>query len=291
MDLNHLLATGNIDPRHVIVLRHRPYEKSLSRVFPWLIEEREDLFNAYQRIQGGGLASSMKGMSNGFLASFVGLEPGEAVFVGLYSIGKSRELTHPQFWEVPENIELKSFGMTGPIPFESTIPSFELRLQEFRSDWRGKLIVGWPPPGLAWWRRAHKNTFPIKAILEESALSAPIRDWTELNLSWAEIQAIPKRLRTALAHWRGIYYIYDVSDGKGYVGSAYGADNILGRWIGYAARGHGGNKLLRGRHAENFRFSILQLVSPDMDAAELIRLENTWKERLHTRHPRGLNNN
>jgi hypothetical protein len=82
-----------------------------------------------------------------------------------------------------------------------------------------------------------------------------------------------------------------VSDGKGYVGSAYGDSNLLGRWLGYAAGGHGGNVLLRNRQPGNFRFSILQRVSPDMDAADVIRLEATWKERLHTRAPFGLNDN
>jgi hypothetical protein len=58
----------------------------------------------------------------------------------------------------------------------------------------------------------------------------------------------------------------------------------------YAARWHGGNILLRQREPKYFRFSI-QRVSPDMDAADVIRLEATWKERLHTRAPFGLNDN
>jgi type I restriction enzyme, R subunit len=39
------------------------------------------------------------------------------------------------------------------------------------------------------------------------------------------------------------------------------------------------------------RLSILQRVSPDMDAADVIRLESSWKLRLQTRHPLGLNDN
>ena len=85
--------------------------------------------------------------------------------------------------------------------------------------------------------------------------------------------------------------IFDASDGKGYVGSAYGEANLYGRWLNYAARGHGGNKLLKERDPRNFRFSILQRVSPDMSAGDLIRLESSWKERLHTRQPFGLNDN
>ncbi len=93
----------------------------------------------------------------------------------------------------------------------------------------------------------------------------------------------------ALSQWRGIYYIFDSSDCKGYVGSASGEYNIYGRWLNYAASGHGGNKWLKKRDSSNFSFSILQRVSPDMDTVEIIRIENSWKERLHTRYPFGLN--
>ena len=98
-------------------------------------------------------------------------------------------------------------------------------------------------------------------------------------------------MRTALEQWRGIYLIWDKSDGLAYVGSAYGQMNILGRWTGYAETGHGGNKHLRKRDPSNFWFTILQRVSPDLEDAEVIRLENTWKARLHTRTPHGLNEN
>jgi hypothetical protein len=88
-----------------------------------------------------------------------------------------------------------------------------------------------------------------------------------------------------------VYLIWDASDAKGYVGSAYGATNILGRWENYAATGHGGNKHLRGRDQNNFRFTVLERVSPDMPSDEVIRRERSWKLRLHTAAPQGLNEN
>lgn len=90
--------------------------------------------------------------------------------------------------------------------------------------------------------------------------------------------------------WRGIYFIADETDGKGYVGSAYGSENILGRWRDYARTGHGGNVGLRERADHPLRFSILQRVSPDMDPAEVIELEASWNRRLHSRDL-GLNRN
>jgi hypothetical protein len=128
-------------------------------------------------------------------------------------------------------------------------------------------------------------------VLDESALVTSMPDWQDILLTWEQLAVLPTRWRAALSQWRGIYFIFDALAGKGYVGSAYGATNILGRWVGYAKSGHGGNQLLRDRDPKNFWFSILQRVSPDMDSDEVIRLEASWKERLHTRAPFGLNDN
>jgi hypothetical protein len=49
--------------------------------------------------------------------------------------------------------------------------------------------------------------------------------------------------------------------------------------------------LLHKRDPRNFRFTILQRVSPDMDANDVIPLEGPWKDRLHTCPPHGLNDN
>ena len=139
---------------------------------------------------------------------------------------------------------------------------------------------------------SHRNEMTVHAILEESALDTAIANWDELDFTWNELNLLSKRWRAKLSEWRGIYFIFDASDGKGYVGSAYGTNNLFGRWQGYAASGHGGNKLLRGRDPQNFHFTILELVSPTMDADEVIRRESSWKDRLHTRKEYGgLNDN
>lgn len=51
--------------------------------------------------------------------------------------------------------------------------------------------------------------------------------------------------KTALQNQKGVYLLTDKSNGKMYVGSAYGENMILGRWIAYIATGHGGNVELR----------------------------------------------
>jgi hypothetical protein len=295
MNLKDLLRNKEIDPQHVLVLRHRPHEPELYKVLPWLAAERPDVFNAYQQTQGEKLERVMQAMTgSGYVASFIGRESGKALFVGLYSIVASKPLTYEEFWQVPAYVEMKAFGMKGWYTREAGRPSvlwFDLVQTDFYAHWKGKLVVGWPPPERSWWRWAHRNEFPILAVLEDSALDTAMPEWSEINLTWEELKVLPTRWKSTLSQWRGIYHIFDTSDGKGYVGSAYGENNLFGRWLSYAARGHGGNRLLRKRDPRHFRFTILQRVSPDMEASDVIRLEGSWKQRLHTRDPHGLNDN
>jgi hypothetical protein len=131
---------------------------------------------------------------------------------------------------------------------------------------------------------------PVVAITEESKLAKAMPAWDELVVNWTDLDLLPSSWKAALQQWRGVYFIYDAVQERGYVGSAYGSDNLLGRWMNYAATGHGGNKLLRRCNPADLRFSILQRTSPDTDADTVIALESRWKERLHTRE-HGLNEN
>lgn len=292
MELNDLLEKKGIDPKQVISFRHQPREADLNRRFPWLAAERPDLFNAYQQSHGSIVE---KAMTRAFyIASFIGHKPGRALFIGLYSIGTHQRLTRKEYWKVPANIELRRLGMEGfhKSDMRQSVLWFNLSLKtDFFPSWKGKLIVGWPGKERSWWRRAHRNKMPVLAILEDSALTAYMPRLDEIALSWDDLKVLPTRWRDAIAQWRAVYYIVDVSDGRGYVGSAYGAKNLCYRWENYAASGHGGNSLLKKCDPKNFRFTILERVSPDMDAEDIINLERTWKKRLHTRAPFGLNDN
>src|SRR6266568_34058 len=112
MNLNNLLKDEGIDPERVLVLRHRPNAPALNKVLPWLAAEKPAVFNAYQQTQGERVERAMHAMvDTGYIASFLGREPGKALFVGLYSIGQSKPLTREEFWRVPEYAELRSLGM------------------------------------------------------------------------------------------------------------------------------------------------------------------------------------
>ncbi len=89
-----------------------------------------------------------------------------------------------------------------------------------------------------------------------------------------------------------MYFIFDEADGKGYVGSAYGGDNSAWALAKLCRpQGTAGTACFRQRDPKSLRFTILQRVSPDMERDDVIRLEATWKDRLHTRKPHGLNEN
>ena len=293
MNLKDLLLSKGIDPQRVLVLRHRPREPELTKVLPWLAAEKPEVFNAYQQSQTKAVEAGMKRAK--YVAAFIGHEPRKALFVGLYAVKGSKPLTPKQYGEIPENGALEKFGHEGFTgqSSRSTILWFDLVLTDFYCQWKGKLVVRWPPLDMNWHRWAHKpnNEMPILAILEDSGLDSAMPEWDDIDPTWEQLRVLPAQWKLKLEEWRAIYYIFDVSAGKGYVGSAYGTSNLLGRWRDYGARGHGGNRLLRQRDPEDFRFSILQRVSPDMDASDVIRLEASWKKRLHTCQPYGLNDN
>jgi hypothetical protein len=292
MELNDLLAENGIDTKavRVIVMRHTPKQPEVRKALPGLAAEYPDIYNAWQQTQYPATEKQLERAD--FLASFIGHKPKEALFVGLYKVGGSKPLSYEEFWKIPANITLKRLGMTDWR--EDARPSakwFNLELMDALQEWKGKLVVDWPPPHQNWTRWAAGNVFRIKAILEESSLDKGMPKWDDLILTWEQLSYLPRTWTAKLSEWRGIYLIVDGADGKAYVGSACGSENLYGRWKNYADSGDGGNTLLRERTADKFLFSILQLVSPTADPKEVIDIENSWKERLHTRKFGNLNAN
>jgi hypothetical protein len=157
MNLNDLLTGKGIDPQQVLVMRHRPHEPGLNKVLPWLAAEKPDVFNAYQQTQGPKVEKAMLGAR--YVASLIGHQPGKALFIGLYRIKGSRPLTYEKYWSVPAFIEMKAFGMKGFTGGDgrSSLLWFDLALTDFYAPWKGKLVVGWPPPERSWWRWAHQT--------------------------------------------------------------------------------------------------------------------------------------
>ena len=286
MDLYQLLTQEGIDPESTLVMRHRPLEPQVRKELMWLAAENPDVYNAYQRCQTPRVEKQMEQATH--VASFIGHEPGHALFVGLYENGTPKKVSQTWRQRNPDFRALMALGMpNGP---EECL-WFDLKLTPALQRWQGKLVVKWPGKEVSYSRWAHKNSrFEVEVIHDESVLTASIPDWRTLVFRWDELNRIPKSWKAALREWRGIYYIFDTRTKKGYVGSAYGNENLIGRWLGYAKTGHGGNRRLRALNPDSFRFSILERMSQDTSPEEIIKRENEWKIRLHSREF-GLNDN
>ncbi|OWK45648.1 putative dehydrogenase [Fimbriiglobus ruber] len=260
--LNDLLKGRGIDLKQVVVMRHRPKEPALNRVLPWLAAEQPELFNAYQRMQNENVEAVLQKVK--YVASFIGRSPGKALFVGLYAVDGWSARPTDELHSTPPFAELIKRGMTVDVT-RPTHLLFDLTVvPDFYPEWKGRLIIKWPPPERSWWRRAHnKDEMTVLAIREDSALDAAMPPWNEIVMTWDDLGIMPNRWKAAMHEWRGVYYIFDTSDGKGYVGSASGADNLLGRWEGYAASGHGGNVLKRPGRNDSTRERQTALTTTD----------------------------
>lgn len=284
---NDLLRKRNIPWTDTLMIRHTPSEPELKRVLPWMAAEHPRLFNAYQSIQSPRAEGRMKKRSH--LASFIAVEGGLCLFVGLYRKVGGRDVSFEEFVEHPDMQELVRYGMKLPEP-RPALHLFDLEpVADFHPHLSGRLVCSMSE-GREFLRRSEMNVFEVVRLHEQSLLTPEMPPWNELVLTWDELKVIPETWKARLREWRGLYYIFDTEIELGYVGSAGGADNILGRWLNYAATGHGGNVKLRGRNPANFRFSILERPSPDMPQDEICALETLWKLRLHTRE-HGLNDN
>jgi hypothetical protein len=113
--------------------------------------------------------------------------------------------------------------------------------------------------------------------------------YDKVKVSWEELSRVIKKegWKTALQNQKGVYLITDISNGKMYVGSAYGENMILGRWRSYVKTGHGGNAELKKigfEHIQkNFEYSILDIFKSTTDDQTIISRENWWKSVLKTR--------
>lgn len=113
--------------------------------------------------------------------------------------------------------------------------------------------------------------------------------YDKVNITWSELSRVitKESWNTALRNQKGVYLITDTTNGKMYVGSAYGDDMILNRWKTYVKNGNGGNKELKKleiKHIkDNFRYSILDIFKSTTDEKIIIERESWWKETLLSR--------
>lgn len=133
------------------------------------------------------------------------------------------------------------------------------------------------------------DDFVLKEILPSSLDKDLFPGYEKVNISWDTMKRVLEKdtWKTALENQKGVYLITDLTNGKKYIGSAYGEYMILGRWKSYIRSGHGSNvelKRLSFDHIKrNFRYSILDIYKSTTNDQIIIDRESWWKEVLLSR--------
>lgn len=294
-----VLERAEICPKDVNIMLHSPRSGGLQEHLPGLVRTRRKAMETYQAYhRANGPAERALSQGRPYVASFVktgvGSDQGTSamLFTGLYL--NDGGTMRPR-GEIETDPEVQWMHQTFGTFDELKVPGwtqwkwFDFQLIDELRSLQGRLVIQ-VRLTQSYVRLAENLDAPILAIHQESRFDVPPPPWQHMSLNAGLLQALPERWRAALREWRGVYLILDETDGQRYVGSAYGKENLLGRWCQHVASEVGVTAALKLRDPRNFRFSILERVSPDMVVEDVVAIESSWKKRLHTRDF-GLNEN
>lgn len=281
IDLSELLFARGLpkDVRLTKLVRHQSSK--------WDIESlvAHDQFELYQSNQGRPVFNNCK-----YLVSFLGEKHSLARLFGVYRVKNvSKDTGNPLPW--PPGY-LYPHMPPGRLWHDlEKLPGFV--------DLEKRVVIDWGPSTRSWvqWLSPREvvEILPHGYVREFPGFDEVLLSYKEL-CEMAANPASNREWHRALGSVAGVYLITDSSSGLQYVGSAHGADGILGRWKSYARTGHGGNQLLRGllaknpRAANSFQFSILRALPTSLTREEVLGNEALYKKKLGSR-AHGLNAN
>ncbi len=290
LTFNDLLAQAGFAPTDVAIILHTPRDKKMYRMLPWIVLNHREAFEEFQRGHSPTATATLR--KRRWMASFVEADDRQLVFVGIYERLRVFQRSHRDIFKDVLHCFLRSnFDYCSEIDDQrdpdGASPYFDFRLLDDLADLSGRLVIS-PKLSPTYVRLAETLSAPVVEIARESLFDRPPPPWREWIVTAPMLRALPRSWAARLCEWRGIYHILDETDGARYVGAAYGEGNLLGRWQAHVANDHGITAELKRRNPENFRFTILERVSPDMDPEDVIGLERSWMARLSTRD-HGLN--
>ena len=178
-------------------------------------------------------------------------------------------------------------------------------LKEY-ADYVGRLKIEMPRPkhrGRSFYLEKHWDKMTVSEILKEPYSGETFPGYESINHPFNILKPIFRIEKSdwkgALENVKGVYVITDVSNGKNYVGSAYGESGIWARWHAYMRTGHGGNTELRkviqkkGKEyaQENFKLALLEHRPMRADDKLIHERETYWKEVFLSRGDTGYNKN
>jgi len=183
--------------------------------------------------------------------------------------------------------------------------SYEISLLQKYSEFIGRLKIHFPYTARtrSLVLERHFQNMSVHEILPKVYDGEAFKGFENICLSFNELHTIIRKQRSdwkaALENVYGIYLIIDKSNGKKYIGSAYGGSGLWFRWSQYINNGHGGNKelkrLIRNKDLEHarkyFQFSLLEYMPASTSDKAVINRENHWKKVLLSRGDFGYNTN
>lgn len=159
------------------------------------------------------------------------------------------------------------------------------------ADYGDMLAIEWGPGTRTWVQHAVNQSKPVLEIAQQHEPKFPgFRRFTRLV---HDVPNLPSGWQQVLRSVKGVYILVDVDSGQQYVGSAKGADSLLGRWLDYANGGDGGDKGLKDAAVDgprSYQVSVLEVVDENTPDETIEQAESYWKSRLLTRKF-GLNRN
>ena len=278
VNLKSILVCNGLNPERVKLIRHSLNDEEFLRCYT------DGFFDEYQRIQKIGFFDNCD-----YILSFISAPGTSAKFVGCYKTGPG----------VACSPSLKKPGFPCPEMYDNVCMYYELQACDYLADLKNRLIIDWGKATVSWHQWA-TNDKTVLAIQENTKLF--FCGYENVLLKYEDLKQIIddsvlyENWHTALSSVYAIYLLVDTTDGKQYVGSAYGEGGLLGRWKCYVDTKHGGDKAIEKlickfpERYKNFQFSILQILPKTVTADEVITIETLYKNKLLTKEF-GLNCN
>lgn len=252
---------GKEEEQTKLFINGNPFPTNITSIYA-LYVYRKDLFLQYQSEQ---LARNMRNIK--YLVSFIGEENKTARFVGVYKINGKRDNPKVKDEVILDLEQIKAFE----------------HLEK-------RIVIDWATPTNSWHQYySKKKQARLEKYIQEQDNVPLFESYLRTNLNHAQLQLVVQHPDwvTMLKDVNCIYCILDTSNGKLYVGSTYNNLGILGRWVQYAATGHGGDLDLEKKGEDycktNLRWSILETLPLDVSAHDAIECETLWKEKLGVR--------
>ena len=179
---------------------------------------------------------------------------------------------------------------------EKQAHSYEIQELPEYSNLVGRLKISLERPsrGRAFYLEKHYEKMSVAEVLRDRYSGERFPGYENINHSFSILSPIFEQenpdWKSALENIKGIYAISDPSNGKHYIGSAYGEQGIWSRWNCYIGTGHGDTdeltKLIKTKgstYADNFKLALLEYRSMKTEDRVIIDRETYWKNVFQSR--------